>query len=269
MSIILQLSLGIVLSIVSPIHNNHEPTSDEKIIFTDEFEQEAAIPDTTVWRLCQYGNNAWAQHFKHVDGYENVRVEDGVLKLKASKENGTYKNGGIRTRIGFPCDTRLEVKAKLAKRIRGGFPAIWQMPINAPQWPRGGEVDLMEWVQGTPMDIYQTVHTYFINGEQDSSGMTNPDRPTNFDVTDYHIYAAERTEDAVIFYIDGKETWRYANQYLPKEQMQYPFCDYMYDIILNFSLGGELNGNSTWPGKIYDEDLPGEMWIDWVRITLL
>lgn len=44
MSIILQLSLGIVLSIVSPIHNNHEPTSDEKIIFTDEFEQESRHP---------------------------------------------------------------------------------------------------------------------------------------------------------------------------------------------------------------------------------
>ena len=77
--------------------------------------KKAAIPDTTVWRLCQYGNNAWAQHFEHVDGYENVRVEDGVLKLKASKENGTYKNGGIRTRIGFPCGTRLEVKQNWPK----------------------------------------------------------------------------------------------------------------------------------------------------------
>ena len=54
--------------------------------------------------------------------------------------------------------------------------------------------------------------------------------------------------------------------HLPKDYMQFPFCDYPYDIILNYSLGGELNGKLTWPGTIHDEDLPGEMWIDWVRV---
>lgn len=77
--------------------------------------------------------------------------------------------------------------------------------MDAPQWPRGGEIDLMEWVQGTPNDIYQTVHTYFINGDNGSAGATNPNRPTNFDITQYHVYAADRTEEAIIFYIDGKK----------------------------------------------------------------
>ena len=49
----------------------------------------------------------------------------------------------------------------------------------------------------------------------------------------------------------------------------YPFCEYPFNIILNFSLGGELNGMMTWPGEIHDEDLPGEMWVDWVRVVLL
>ena len=43
----------------------------------------------------------------------------------------------------------------------------------------------------------------------------------------------------------------------------------VFNIILNFSLGGELNGMMTWPGEIHDEDLPGEMWVDWVRVVLL
>ena len=52
-------------------------------------------------------------------------------------------------------------------------------------------------------------------------------------------------------------------------QREYPFCEYPFNIILNFSLGGELNGMMTWPGEIHDEDLPGEMWVDWVRVVLL
>ena len=44
---------------------------------------------------------------------------------------------GCFSKIGFLCDTRLEVKARLTGLVRGGFPAIWQMPIGAPEWPRG------------------------------------------------------------------------------------------------------------------------------------
>ena len=177
--------------------------------------------------------------------------------------------GGVFSKIGFPCGTRLEVKARLTKLVRGGFPAIWQMPMGAPEWPRGGEIDLMEWVQGTPLQIYQTVHTYYINGVNGSAGVTNKNPDKNFDVTKDHVYAVERTEKELIFYVDGKETWRYGNQYLDEGKLQYPFCEYPFNIILNFSLGGELNGRMTWPGEICDEDLPGEMWVDWVRVVSL
>ena len=241
----------------------------DNVLFVDGFDGSSVVPDTAVWKLCTYANNAWSQHFKAVDGYENVKVENGYLKLRACKDNGIYKNGGVFTKIGFPCDTRLEVKARLTGLVRGGFPAIWQMPIGAPEWPRGGEIDLMEWVQGTPMQIYQTVHTYYINGESGSAGVTNKNPDKNFDVTEEHIYAVERTEKELIFYVDGKETWRYENQYLDKEKLQYPFCEYTFNIILNFSLGGDLNGRVTWPGEIHDEDLPGEMWVDWVRVVSL
>lgn len=253
-----------------PVSCMADNSSDKvDVIFFDDFNSKATIPDSSVWKLCTYENNAWAQHFKYVEGYENVKVENGMLKLKVLKDNNTYKNGGIRTKKGFKCNTRVEVKAKLTKLVKGGFPAIWQMPINAPMWPRGGEIDIMEWVQGTPKDIYQTVHTYYINGDNGSAGVTNPNRPTNFDATEFHIYAADRTENAIIFYIDGKETWRYLNENLSDDKMQFPFCMYDFDIIINFSLGGMLNGNATWPGVIDDNDLPGEMWVDWVKVTNL
>lgn len=249
-----------------------EPNSNEPgTLFLDLFNSKSNLPDTSYWKLCEYANNTWSQHFKHVNGYENVKVENGYLKLSITKKEGRYLNAGIRTKMGFANNTRLEVKARLTKQVRGGFPAIWQMPINGKSWPRSGEIDLMEWVQGTPNQIYQTVHTYFINGEDGSAGVTNPTPNVRFDVTQDHIYAADRTNEAIVFYIDGVETWRYENMNLENEdiQLQFPFTKFDFDIILNYSLGGLLNGNNTWPGQINDGDLPGEMWIDWVRVSNL
>lgn len=241
-----------------------------KVLFEENFDDDKNIKNTEIWKLCTYANNAWSQHFKYVNGYENVTVENGYLKLSATKDGDLYKNGGIRTVKGFPNNTRVEVKARLNK-VRGGFPAIWQMPIGGEEWPRSGEVDIMEWVQGTPNQIYQTVHTFFINGPGGSAGATNENPNKEFDITVDHIYAADRTDEAIIFYVDGVETWRYNNQYLEDEdtKLQFPFNKFDYDIILNFSLGGMLNGNKTWAGTIHDEDLPGEMWIDWVKVTEL
>lgn len=242
---------------------------ESNLLFADDFDGKSSIPDTAVWQLCVYANNAWSQHFRHVKGYENVKVEDGYLKIRALKDGEVYKNGGVFSKIGFPCNSRLEVKARLNALVRGAFPAIWQMPIGGLPWPKSGEIDVMEWVQDTPSQIYQTVHTFYTNGEDGSAGVTNPEPDKNFDVTKDHVYAVDRTGKELIFYVDGKETWRYQNLHLDAAQLQYPFCNYPYNIILNFSLGGTLNGNPTWPGTIHDEDLPGEMWVDWVRVTSL
>ena len=240
------------------VESEDEPDINEAgTLFVDLFNGSDPVPDNDIWKLCTYANNAWSQHFQHVEGYENVTIEEGLLKLKASKEDGHYKNGGIRTHAGFPKNSRVEVKAKLTKKVRGGFPAIWQMPINGTIWPTAGEIDIMEWVQGTTNRVYQTLHYKY--DKPDNTASVSP----VIDVTEWHLYAVERTDEAVTFFIDGVETLRYAND---GNVQRYPYNQWDYDIILNFSLGGMLNGNNTWPGNIYDEDLPGEMWIDWVRV---
>ena len=63
----------------------------EKTIFLDEFNSSESIPNPKVWKLAEYLNVAWARHFKNVNEYENVKVENGYLKLKASKDDGLYK----------------------------------------------------------------------------------------------------------------------------------------------------------------------------------
>ncbi|GEM_PF-4732103 len=119
------------LSFIVQFHAEKDNSKLSKLIlFEEHFENDQNIRDTDIWELCTYANNAWSQHFKDVKGYENVKVEDGYLKLRATKDGDNYKNAGIRTKKGFPNNTRVEVKARLKSQVRGGFPAIWQMPIG-------------------------------------------------------------------------------------------------------------------------------------------
>ena len=63
------------------------------------------------------------------------------------------------------------------------------------------------------------------------------------DVTKDHVYAVDRTEKELIFYVDGEETWRYPNMYLEDEEtrLQYPFSKYNFDII--YKSYDEIPGN--------------------------
>ena len=45
-----------------------EPAPDAPgILFIDLFNGKSNIPDTLNWKLCDYANNAWSQHFKNVE----------------------------------------------------------------------------------------------------------------------------------------------------------------------------------------------------------
>lgn len=239
-----------------------EPSVDGAL-FYDLF-NEGDVPSTDKWSLCTAGTSTWNKYFGNVDGYENVRVEGGYLKLTASKgSDGLYRTGGIRSTYYTPLNSRTEVKAKLSHKVRGGFPAIWQMPDNKTiGWPVTGEIDIMEWIQGAPNVVYHTIHRSLsgVTGQDDSNHSTSAT-----DVTQWHVYAVDRTEEAIVMYVDGVETFRFANPG-SDDRNYYPFSVYGYDIILNFSLGGS---SSDWPGLIYDSDLPGEMWVDYVVVTEL
>lgn len=239
-----------------------QPSEPSQVIFFDDFDN-GEIPDPALWKLCTKGSPVWNRYFDDEAGYSNVRIDNGILILTADKVDGKYRNGGIRTIAGFPLNTKVEVRARLFN-ARGGFPAIWQMPINGLAWPRSGEIDIMEWIQGTPDVIYHTIHTL--------GTPQNPDKSTGSvsemnDITEWHTYSATRTAECVKFYVDDRLVHTYPNQHLGGEEglVQYPFTERDFDIILNYSLGGP----DTWPGEVVDEDLPARMEVDWVKVTTI
>ncbi len=113
----------------------------------DEFN--GAEVDPAVWGYetgCCRNNEA--QYYSDKSG--NSRIDNGTLLIQALRENSNGKaytsaNRTTRGKKSFRYG-RLEMRAQIDARA-GSWPAWWWLP-NAGGWPRGGEIDMMEFYQG-------------------------------------------------------------------------------------------------------------------------
>ncbi len=246
--------------------------STTNIPFREDFDGTSSIPNG-FWILCRpevtnQNDPVWNRFFKNTEGYECVRVEDGYLKLTAKKEIGpaglNYKTGGVYSKNRFGVGTSIKVRAKLYQKnqpnkfyVASAFPAIWYYPLySAPNWPASGEIDIMEWVNIDKDVSYSTVH-YKTEGNVNKSKV-GKDR---INVAEWHVYRCDIYSNNIVVYYDNKEVFRHTNN--PNET--YPFNDNYYSIILNASLHG------TWGTSVEKDDsnLPYEMWVDWVEVSLI
>lgn len=233
-----------------------------EVVFFDDFERSSSVPDPAWWEYVPAGTAPW-QHYMSGEP-DDARIEEGRLRLRARKENGVYRCGGIRTlgRIAFGPGHRIEVRARI-RRAQGAWAAAWLMPEPDgqiyPGWPDGGEIDIMEQL-GHEEFVYQTVHSHYVH-HHTPAGSSGDQRTVRIDVEQFHDYAVEMTDEALIFSVDGRETFRHVNKHLDDEaqKRQWPFrCRYY--LILNLALGG-------WAGEIDDAELPAEMEVEHVRVT--
>lgn len=245
----------------------YEPEPEEpapsNVIFEDNFDQEGRIPDETKWSLCPRQTPPWAKYLS--ESYDQAYVENGRLVIRAEKIGTTYKTGGIQTLGKFDFTYgKVEVCAKFTKTAKGGWPAIWMMPSSSEQeWPRGGEIDIMEQLNHDTY-VYHTIHSHYKN---DLGNQTpNPTATSKYTKDAFNVYAVEWTPESLTFSVNGKTNLVYPNLHLEdeSEKRQWPFNQNFY-LILNYALGGP----DTWPGYITDSQLPAMMEIDWVKITKL
>merc|ERR1712137_571579 len=174
--------------------------------------------------------------------FDNLRIEDGVLKIIGKRENFEYKkytSGKIQTKdMGdWGPGVRVEVRAKLPTGV-GTWPAIWMMPTewNYGGWPDSGEIDIMECVGRSPGKIFGTIHT----GAYNHMRGTQKGKSFYFDYTEWHTYALHWHEDRLEWYADGN----LYNTFAPNnvnDPAKWPFNRRFY-LILNLALGGNLGG---------------------------
>lgn len=249
-----------------PQYIGHDPSDgdDSNLIFSTDFDETNGIPDPEVWTLTPKGNSTWNAHMS--GSYDQAYVEDGKLILRAEVENGVYKTGGLESvnKKSFR-NARIDIRAKFDKTGRGGFPALWLMPQTPIYrgWPDCGEIDIMELLNNEPI-IHQTIHSHYKNTLNYTNPM--PTKTTGYNVGEYNTYSVEINDEELIFFVNNQKTFSYPNLHLEDEAVkkQWPFSTDFY-IILNYALGGA----GTWPGPIYDADLPLTMSVDWIKVKSL
>ncbi|WP_224485130.1 glycoside hydrolase family 16 protein [Robertkochia aurantiaca] len=238
-----------------------EPSGNnfDELIWAREFDTPGA-PDATVWNyelgdgcpdLCGWGNNE-AQYY--TDSPDNIRIEDGYLKITAIKEavgGKEYTSARITTKDNFSFTYgRVEVRAKMPQG-GGTWPAFWMLgsDIDTNPWPGAGEIDIMEFTGNNPETILGTTHDpNNFAGNARTGSTTVADATTAF-----HTYAMEWSETSIDFYVDDEMYHSVSNN------ADLPFNKDFF-LILNMAMGGTLGGD------IDPDFTSATMEIDYVRV---
>lgn|GEM_PF-1054312 len=115
--------------------------------WSDEFNGPAI--DASVWGYeSGYVRNNELQYYTNRP--ENARIDNGNLLIQALSDNWNghqYTSASLRTMGKKSWQYGMfEMRAKIDIRL-GSWPAWWWLP-NTGGWPRGGEIDMMEFYQG-------------------------------------------------------------------------------------------------------------------------
>jgi beta-glucanase (GH16 family) len=229
---------------------------DLKLVWSDEFDKNG-LPDPAKWVYdIGTGSNGWGnselQHY--TNRAENAVVENGILKIRAIKENfsgSAYTSARLKTlgKYGFKYG-RIEVRAKVPAAV-GTWPAIWMMGTDLPTvgWPGCGEADIMEHRGSDLNRIIAALHYPGFSGGNAVVGRTTVPTAT----TDFHVYRMDWNANSLNFYVNGTLFHSFKNS---------PTVPYNKDffILLNLAIGGTFGGavDPQFSSALYE--------IDYVRV---
>ncbi|MDQ1164112.1 MULTISPECIES: glycoside hydrolase family 16 protein [unclassified Flavobacterium] len=208
-----------------------------KVIWSDEFNVDGS-PDSSKWGYNTGTGDGWGNNELeyYTNRSENVKIENGTLKITAIKENylgSQYTSTRMLTKGKFSFKYgRAEVRAKLP--VGGGtWPAFWLLGdnIDTVGWPACGEIDILESVGNNPNVIHSSLHSPGRSGNTPDTKTTTAANST----TEFHIYAAEWSAENIKFYVDDNLFYTYKNSSTT------PFNQKFF-IILNLAMGGNFGG---------------------------
>lgn len=237
-----------------------------ELVWQEDFDGDTLNRDDWNVELHEPGwvNEEWQEY---VDSEENIQVKDSNLLLKPVKKllpNGKahYTSGRVNTQgkhdftYGY-----FECRAKVPYG-KGYLPAFWMMPTDEDfygQWPKCGEIDIMEVLGDKTSDLYGTLHygepheqsqgSYSLTGDDDFSEQ-------------YHVFGCLWEPGKISWYVDGVkyfEETKWFTAWLGEEKKPYPApFDRPFHVILNLAIGGSWVGypdeSTTYDDQVYAID---------------
>lgn len=244
------------------------------LVWADEFDV-AGAPDPARWAIftgCTKTNSP----VYFTGRPENLRVENGCLVFEARRE--TFRNPNFRPnstrprqRIeSFPYTSgRVQTLGKAAwtygrivtcvrlSHALGTHGAIWTMGENYPQlnWPRCGEIDILEYLGRMPDVAWQVVHY----GDESGKDVSVENRASAPALSDgrFHEIALEWDRDEIRWFVDGAQTGTFATGAATTSRGN-PYR-LPHFLILNLSVGG-------WGQDPDPRQYPARMEVDHVRV---
>lgn len=195
--------------------NDYMHKDGYELVWHDEFDGDALNTDNWDYEI-GFIRNSEPQYY--TDRTDNVKVEDGVLKIICKGEDYTAVDGTTANFTSGSINTQgkqafkygsIEMRAKLpnADNPTATWPAFWMMGIES-WWPMCGETDILE-MYGQNFNKYEAnVHWANENDEHvmlwDTDGKVPTliyDEPLG---NDWHTYGIDWTDKYMRFYCDDK-----------------------------------------------------------------
>ena len=230
-------------------------TAGWKWTWSDEFD--GGQVDASVWGYeTGYVRNNEDQYYSN--RLENSRTDNGHLLIQALRDNwsGHAYTSASRTTRGKKSWRygRFEIRARIDIRL-GSWPAWWWLP-DAGGWPKGGEIDMMEFYRGKCL-------FNVMDGNQKWTSITREaaDLGGSRWSEAFHVWTMEWDSTRIDLSLDGKLINHYAVSLAdgsgPDGANPFRRAGYM---ILNQALGGDNGGDPT------GTSFPVEMRVDWLRV---
>ncbi len=234
------------------------------LVFEDNFDGDSL--DTTNWNYEEHAPGWVNEELQsYVAGDSNVYLKNGKLVIDPNKdEEGNITSGRINTlgkqqfKYGY-----FETRAKVPTGA-GYLPAFWLMSADENlygQWPRCGEIDIMEVMGHETNKTYGTIH--YGNPHGQSQGTYTLPLYSYADL--YHTFACEWEPGSIKWYVDGvliheEHKWYSTTEGQGTVTYPAPFDQEFY-IILNLAVGGSWVGYPD-ENTSYDENFQ----IDYVKV---
>ena len=235
-----------------------------KLAWADEFDGTSL--NETFWNYeIGNGSDGWGNNELQYYKKENTSVKDGYLIIQAKNEsagNQIYTSSRLTTQNKFNFKYgRVDIRAALPKG-QGIWPALWMLGknITAVNWPKCGEIDIMEMIggngtgAGSDKTTYGTVHWDNAGQYAQYGGNTKLTSGTFND--EFHVFSIVWDAQKIVWYLDDKQFHVIDTTPAGLSEFQEE-----YFLLVNLAVGGK------WPGNPDGTTvLPQYFVVDYIRV---